>query len=196
MNYWWFGGGISYNDVWRRDYLDDDADEDEPYEHTDNFGKFNMQNYDGWDYWIWFETDYSKPMAFNIGHSQGAFRDGYEKEIWGGVQWRPKDNITLNYNSELDHVEGVSDIEDGAATDYIVSRFKTEWTLSLKLFTRLTIQYVHEDESYYTNALIGYEFAPESFMYLVYDDDRSELLGWETVQDRKIKMKISYFLQI
>jgi hypothetical protein len=194
MNYWYWGFGLSGSDVWRRNYVDED--EDEPYEFSDNFGNFNMENYAGWDYWIWFETDYSKQLAFNVGHSQGDFRDGYEREVWGGVQWRPKDNLTLNYNNELDHVENVSDIEDGAATDFIVSRFKMEWTLSLKIFTRLNVQYVHEDASYYTNALLGYNFAPESYFYLVYDDDRSELLGWNTVNDRKIKMKVVYFVQI
>ena len=142
------------------------------------------------------DTDYSKQFAWSIGYSEGDFWDGYEREVWGGIQWRPKDNINLRYNSELNHVEGVSDIEDGSETDFIVSRFKMEWTLSLRLFTRLNVQYVHEDNTYYTNALLGYKFAPESHFYLVYDDDRSELLGWETVQDRKIKAKIVYFLQI
>ncbi len=61
-----------------------------------------------------------------------------------------------------------------------------EWTLTLRLFTRLNLQYVHEDNEYYTNALIGYQFAPESYFYLVYDDSRSELLGavsfWAGIQ--------------
>ncbi|MBU0518535.1 carbohydrate binding family 9 domain-containing protein [bacterium] len=196
MNYMYFGGGISHSDVWRRNYIDENEDELEPWSYDDNFGKFNMENYAGWDYWVWFETDDSKKWAFDIGHSQGDFRDGYEREIWGGIQVRPRSNLTLNFGGELDHVEGVSDIEDGAKTDFIVTRFKTEWYLSLKMFTRLNVQYVHEDGSYYTNALFGYEFAPESFFYLVYDDDRSQLLGWETVNDRKIKMKLSYFMQI
>ncbi len=194
MNYMYFGFGFAQSEAWRRNYIDDD--EEEPYEHTDNFGNFNMENYASTDFWVWFETDYSKSFAFSIGHSRGDFRDGYEREIWGGLQWRPKDNLTLNIYNELNHVADVSDIEDGDATDFIVSRFKMEWTLSLNLFTRLNVQYVSEDESFYNNALIGYQFAPESFLYLVYDDDRSKLLGWDTVGDRKIKMKVSYFMQI
>jgi len=196
MNYWWFGGGIEHNDYWRRNYIDEDAEEPEPWTYEDNFGKFNMENYAGWNYWVWFETDESKKLAFDIGHSQGNFRDGYDKEIWGGLQVRPRSNLTFNLHGELDQVDGVSDIEDGAKTEYIVTRLKSEWSLSVRMFTRLTIQYVHEDGSYYTNALFGYEFAPESFFYVVYDDDRSQLLGWDSVNDRKIKMKLSYFVQI
>ncbi|TKJ40337.1 hypothetical protein CEE37_08400 [candidate division LCP-89 bacterium B3_LCP] len=192
MNYWYFGFGLNQSSYWRRNYVDDG----DPYEFSDNFGNFNMENYSGGSYWVWFETDFAKPLAFDIGHSQGNFRDGYEKEIWGGVQWRPKENLVLRLNSELDHIEGVTDIEDGQTTDYIVSQLKIEWTLSLRLFTRLNTQYVHEDEAYLTNMLIGYNFAPESYLYLVYDDNRNELLGWDSVQDRKIKLKVSYFVQI
>ncbi|HEX7344238.1 MAG TPA: hypothetical protein VF398_08235, partial [bacterium] len=57
-------------------------------------------------------------------------------------------------------------------------------------------QYILEEGLYLSNALIAYNFAPESFLYLVYDDSRQGFLGWDSVQDRKIKMKVSYFVQI
>ena len=194
MNYLYFGFGASYSETWRRNYVEED--EDEPYEHTDNFGNYNMENYKGGWRWIWFETDFSKPWAFGINHSQGDFRDGFAREYYTTVQVRPKDNLTLNLQEGYERVQGVSDINDGDLTNYFVGRFKMEWTLTLRLFTRLNLQYVHEDNEYYTNALIGYQFAPESYFYLVYDDSRSKLLGWDSVRDRKIKMKVSYFVQI
>jgi hypothetical protein len=189
MNYMYFGFGASYNDTWRRNYVDDD----EEYQYSDNFGNFNMENYWGGWQWIWYETDFSKPFALGINYSQGDFRDGFSRDLGATLQILPKDNLALQIQEESNWVSGVSDIDDGRSTRYFVGRFKLEWTFSLRLFTRLNLQYVHEEEDYLTNALLGYEFAPESYLYLVYDDDRSSLLGWNSVQDRKIKIKLVYF---
>jgi hypothetical protein len=195
-NYLYFGFGASYSEAFRRNYVDEDDDEKEPYTHSDNFGNYNLEYHEGGWQWIWFETDFSKPAAFGINHSQGDFRDGYSRELYTTVQLHPRDNVELRLQEEYSHVKGTSDINDGAASDFFVGRFKMEWTLSLRVFTRLNIQYIHEDEVFFTNALLGYNFAPESYLYLVYDDSRDELLGWQSVRDRKIKMKASYFFQI
>ncbi len=190
MNYMYLGFGTGYSDTWRRNYGEEET------QYTDNFGDFKMENYQGGWQWFWFETDFSKPYALGTYYNQGDLRDGFSRDLGCSFQVKPKDNLILLLQGENNWVRGVSDIEDGRATRFFVGRFKLEWTLSLTLFTRLNVQYIYEEEEYLTNALIGYEFAPESYLYVVYDDDRSRLLGWDAVQDRKIKVKLVCFLQI
>ncbi len=192
MNYMYFGGGASYSEGFRRKRVDDG----ESYDDYDNFGHYVMEWYPSFWQWIWFETDFDKPLAFAINGSQGDYRDGYERDLYTTLQLRPRENIELRLQEEWAHIKGTSEVEDGAATDFFVGRFKAEWTLTRHLFTRLNSQYIFEEGLYLTNALIAYNFAPESFLYLVYDDSRAEFLGWDSVQDRKIKMKVSYFVQI
>jgi len=192
MNYWWFGGGAEYSESYRRHY----AEEGEVYTNTDNFGNYNFEHYYSRWWWAWFETDYSKPFAFSLNYSLGDFRDGYEHDASLGLQVRPRNNLSIALQNNYGRVTGASEINDGAATDFFLGRLKAEWTLTRRLFTRLNVQYVYGDEIYFTNALLGYNFAPESYFYLAYDDERGQFLGWDSVQNRTIKAKVSYFVQI
>lgn len=192
MNYMWWGGGWNFSQDNRRHYVD----EGEPFFYYDNFGNYNIEFYKSFWQWIWYESDFSKPLAFGVNVSQGDYRDGYERDVGWTLQMRPRENLEIRLQEDYSHVRGASEINDGAPTTFVVGRVKLDWTLSTRLFTRLNTQYVYGDELYLTNALLGYNFAPQSWFYLVYDDTRGQLLGWESVHDRKIKMKISYFVQI
>lgn len=192
MNYWWWGFGAEYNSYFRRHYVE----EGEAYSLYDSRGQYNFEYYKSLWGWVWFETDFAKPLALAINYSQGDYRDGYEHDVYTTLQVRPRANLELRLQEEYSHIRGAAEINDGAKTDFFVGRLKTEWTLTRKLFTRFTLQYLHDEEAYLTNALLGCNFAPESWFYLVYDDARGELLGWQSVQDRTIKMKVSYFVGI
>lgn len=192
MNYMWWGLGGNYSQEYRRRYVV----EGESHTHYDNFGPYNFEFYKSFWQWIWYESDFSKPLAFGINASQGDYREGYERDLNMTLQIRPRDNLELRLQEEYSHIKGAGEINDGAPTDFFLGHFKAEWTLTRHLFTRLNMQYIYGDEIYLTNALLGYNFAPESYFYLVYDDTRGQLLGWNSVQDRKIKMKLSYFVQI
>jgi len=193
MNHWWAGFGAEYNEGYRRDYVD----EGESYQNYDNFGQYNYEFHQGGWQWIWAETDFSRPLAFGTEYAQGDYWDGYSRRLNATLQVRPRENLEIRLRERFTHVFGVSDIEEGAPTDFIVGQLKVEWTASRKIYTRLNTQYVHRDKVYLTNALIGYNFAPESWAYLVYDDSRHDQpLGWNSVQDRIIKMKVTYFVQI
>ncbi|MCX6639627.1 MAG: DUF5916 domain-containing protein [bacterium] len=192
MNYMYFGFGVAWSKVFRRKYVDDG----EFYQNHDNFGNYNLECYQGSDQWIWYESDFSKPLALAVSYEEGDFRNGYNRELDATLQVRPLHSLDLRLVNEFNRVQGVYDVNDGALSDFMVTRFRAEWTLSRRLFTRLTTQYVKDEKVYLSNALFGYNFAPESYLYLVYDDSRSELLGWKSIQDRIIKMKISYFVQI
>ncbi len=192
MNYMYFGGGLDHEDRYRRHYVDSG----EPYEDYDNFGNYNLEFYRSLWWWIWYETDFSKPLAFGGNLSAGDYRKGYEHDIVATLQLRPRDNLEVRLQEVYFRITGDEEINDGQATDFFLGRLKLEWTLTTRLFTRLNAQYVYGDEIFLTNALLGYNFAPQSFFYLVYDDQRDELLGWDSIQNRIIKMKVSYFFQI
>ncbi|RJP81205.1 MAG: hypothetical protein C4524_02265 [Candidatus Zixiibacteriota bacterium] len=169
----------------------------QPASYYDNFGPYEMAHYQDLNtYSANVQTDGARPLSGGFGYELGDFRGGYLRSWNGSIQARPKSNLTLQVVGDYSRVTGSPDFNGGAATDFIVGRFKTEWTLSTRLFTRMNLQYIHGDEIYLTNALLGYNFAPRSWFYLVYDDQKQDLLGWDSITHRKIKVKLSYFLHV
>jgi hypothetical protein len=194
MNYMYAGLGWYHGfSEYRRQYVDSG----EPYEDYDNVGQYNRKHYtNGSEWWFWYETDFSKPIAIAWNYDLGNYRDGYQHSAGATFQVRPWSNLEMRLNGQRTYVSGVAEEEDNG--EYIVGRFKVDWTLTTKIFTRLNVQYVHGDRAYLTNALLGYNFAPESWFYLVYDETKEDILGWgpQDIQDRRIKMKVSYFVKV
>jgi hypothetical protein len=193
MNYMYTGLGYNFSfSDYRRNYVD----AGEPYEDHDNFGNYTRTQYkNGSEWWWWYESDFSKPIAFALNYDLGSYRKGYQHSLSSTLQVRPWSNLETRFVVSHTHIANVPDINEGVGTDYFVGRFKVDWTLTTKIFTRLNMQYVYEDKVYLTNALLGYNFAPQSWFYLVYDDTKDQLLNWQGLENRTIKMKLSYFVK-
>ena len=96
MNYMWLGWGIEYTDYYRRRYVE----EGEPFNNYDNVGNYALERYYSTWEWVWYESDFSKPLAIGLNYSLGGYRDGYEHDASATLQVRPRGNLELSLKGQ------------------------------------------------------------------------------------------------
>ncbi|MCB2200003.1 carbohydrate binding family 9 domain-containing protein [bacterium] len=211
-NNWYFGGGLGAGDgYFRYTYDADDGDDiaDFPYRH--NFGPYRIEYFLWHSQWLWFNSDYRKPVGFSMNIENATLRDGFRRAVDSDIQWKVLPNLELNLNHTYIQVEDVSDRHAGSLTDYSILRLKSRWSPTLDLSLRATIQLVNdmvrehdlEDENAILfNMLVAYNYSPGSWFYIVYDDTRDwyvddgETIGRWNVGDRTIRMKWTWFVSV
>jgi len=210
---WFAGGGAGMGDgYFRYTYDPDDEDqraEDYPYRH--NFGRYRVDYHPWRSIWGWFDSDYRKPVGFSFNTEVGTLRDGERRSGAVSLRWIVLSNLEVNLYNEYIQVEDVANRHDGALTDYLIGRFKVQWSPTLDLSCRATLQLVQDDvrsfddddeSSLLLNMLIAYNWTPGSWFYLVYDDSRAlsreageAMRRWD-IGDRTIRAKWTWFVTL
>ncbi len=159
--------------------------------------------------WFWFDTDNRKKVVWGFNASNGTNRNGYQ---WDGntyLTWKMQSNFELTNSFTWINIDGSHKFNDGGRNDFMMYRIRGRYSPTLNLTFRATFQYrfdyfdgefgTPEDESLTMNYLLSWNWAPGSWLYLVYDqsvynefDEDDELINW-TQRDQTIRMKMTYF---
>ncbi len=190
---WWYGGGVSLRNQQRRKYAD--LDEGETGEFRDNYGPFNVENYDRWDAWFWFDSDDRKPFAYEFYNEYGVYRDGNFYMMSHEFIFKPTGNFRIELESDWERYWDVYDINDGFTTDYQIHRLRLRWSPVLQLSLRGTIQYIQDEDEILTNLLMAWNWRPGSWVYLVFDEGRyTDPLAYDRPGDRTVRLKWTWFI--
>lgn len=211
-NNWFFGGGLGGGDgYFRYTYDEDDGDDVTDFRYRHNFGPYRIDYHLWHSQWIWFNSDYRKPIATSMNIENASLRDGFRRAVDTEVLWKALPSLELRVNHTYIQIDDVSDKHNGDLTDYSILRFKTRWSPTLDLSLRATLQLVNEmvrehdlddENAILFNMLVAYNYAPGSWFYVVYDDSRDwsvedgQTIGRWNVGDRTIRMKWTWFVSL
>jgi hypothetical protein len=129
---------------------------------------------------------------------------GYDLDYWGGgFSFNPFSRLTLAYDIDYETLvdyfynnkkEPVPD-----RYEFIINRIHGELNITDELAARLFVQSSSDLGHYATNALLSYEFAKGSYVYLVYNEKRlyrdrmRDELG-RRLLDQIVFLKVNYLL--
>jgi len=167
---------------------------------------------------------YYAPLRFNFENRYYAATAGYNLEEWssvyafyewgehyeyalkyggGGFSFNPFSRLTLAYDVDYETLvdyyfnnkkESVPD-----RYEFIINRIHGELNITDELAARLFVQSSSDLGHYATNALLSYEFAKGSYVYLVYNekrlyrDSKRDEIG-RRLLDQIIFLKVNYLL--
>jgi hypothetical protein len=175
-----FGAGRWASTGYFRNYFDDDeitnlSLEEQNKLHSDNYGKFKgiSDNIDG--YWIWGETDFSKPIALALNYNADANKRSPTEYINLTLQVKPNNNIKARFRLDYIDVEGSEYIDRGIFRTFSL---KTEYSPTSDIYLKLYHQYNTSSERLTNNVILTYEYIRGSFIYFAYTETG-------TFEDRK-----------
>jgi hypothetical protein len=131
---------------------------------------------------------------------------GYELDYWGGgFSFNPFSRLTLAYDLDYETLEAYyyNDKKESVRAHYefIINRLHGELNITDELAARLFVQSSSDLGHYATNALLSYEFAKGSYVYLVYNEKRlyrdrlREEIGRRLI-DQIVFLKVNYLLAL
>jgi hypothetical protein len=205
-NNWDFGGGMEWGTTFRRVYQGPAGGE-----FRDNYGTFDHEFYRYFWHWAWIWNDNTKPLRYGADARYRMFRDGLSWGFEPEVSYRPRSNIETALEMDWTRVWSTNSFADEfgnqQTADFRNWIFKANWSPSLKLSFRATVQWI--EKSYYesdkglsfSNLLMAYNWSPGSWFYLVYDEaardiDRPEHPERSIPGDRTIRAKLTYFFTV
>jgi len=160
----------------------------------DNYGEFFPVFHSGFSRWIWIETDDRKPLDLYAEINHGTYREGKMWDIEYDIDWRPLGNLEFTLGGEWIQIEGAQRINDKARSEYTVTRLRCKWSPTLDLSLRGSIQKVQEEDDLLTNLLLAWHWAPGSWAYLVYDENRpTDYAFTYNRANRTIRLKMTWF---
>jgi hypothetical protein len=154
-------------------------------------------NLDAWRYGLFLQSDQSARLALNADLSNGGFFGGRKLGLSSGLRVAPVPRVALAVAYDLNRLTGVG-IEQRNLTTHLVA---PELRLGLNPQTQVTLfwQYNSTIRQGTWNARLSWEFAPLSYVYLVYNDQRA--MGAADLASRflprqQLVMKVVYLRQL
>jgi hypothetical protein len=148
------------------------------------------------DYWRygWFgRTDASARWSVSADVSTGGFFDGQRDRVGASARVAPNPYVALSLDAEINALRNIG-VADTALTTRL---FAPELRVALSPRLQLTTfyQYNTSAERGALNARLNWEFAPLSFVYLVYNDTRA-IRDAITPAEQQLVIKVVWFGQI
>lgn len=142
-------------------------------------------------------SDQSRSIAADLTASTGGFFDGVLHTLGAGAKISPSPHLTLRLQYELNRATKLGP----AATDKTTHLFGPRVRLALNPRVHLTTFYQYNSllQRSTWNIRFSYEFAPLSYLYLIYNDSRFVNTGAISVTppaEQQIILKFSYQFQI
>ncbi len=207
---WDLGGGMEWGDDFRRRNVGPDGGE-----FRDNFGSFNHEYYKYFWHWAWLWSDQTKPFRYGSDFRYRTFRDGNAFGFEPEISWRPRSNIELGAEVDWTRVWDSKTFVDTSGVPEVADFrnwiLKANWSPSLKLSFRATVQWVEKEwEDYgtprpysgrnrlYGNYLLAYNWSPGSWCYLVYDETFRDVETRDNnaPSERTLRAKLTYFFTV
>ncbi len=169
------------------------------------------------------EPPYAFPVRFNFANRYYAGSVGYNLEEWssvyafyewgkhfnydldywgGGFSVNPFSRLTLAYDVDYEVLNGIIYTNQGPEREhyeFIINRLHGDLNITDELAARFFVQSSSDLGHYATNALLSYEFAKGSHVYLVYNEKRlfkkwlREKFG-RRLLDQLVFLKVDYLL--
>ncbi|MFH0883414.1 MAG: DUF5916 domain-containing protein [bacterium] len=191
---WELYSGMAWGTGWFRERSQMDSTVAWDPKYADNFGPFYPEFHPYYSQWFGFETDDRKPVSLDLHLERSTFREGKEHRVIPELGWRPAPNMEITGAWDWTRIEDAKRVNDGARSDFTITRLRVRWSPTLDFSVRATIQMVHEDKRVNSNILFAWNWAPGSWAYLVYDEGRptDDRFGY-TRADRTIRLKWTWF---
>lgn len=148
---------------------------------------------DYWRYGWYGTTDASAKWTLSTNLSTGGYFDGRRDRFIASARFAPSPYLAVNLDAEVNALHEVG-IADTSLTTHLLA---PELRVALSPRVQLTTfyQYNTAAERGALNARFSWEFAPLSFVYIVYNDTRA-ILDAVTPADRALVLKVVWFGQI
>ncbi|MEM9847728.1 MAG: DUF5916 domain-containing protein, partial [Bacteroidota bacterium] len=145
-----------------------------------------------------YEGDFSKKFALSAAYRFGGYFDGKLNTVSSSLRFAPMPHIQLTADYEYNQL-----IDLGAASKTVETHLiGTELRLALNPRVQLIsfLQYNTATDRTTLNSRFVWEYRPLSYIYLVYNDNRQELLDAETslttrLQNQQGILKVTYLRQ-
>jgi hypothetical protein len=155
-------------------------------------------NLDAWRYGVFAKSDESAALSGRIDASWGGFFGGRADRYNATVRFAPSPRVALAVNYQLNRLQAVG----SPAVDVTTHLLAPELRVALNARAQLSAfyQYNTSIDQGALNARLSWEFAPLSYLYLVYNDRRAVGLGDDAAPPdtpaRQLVLKAVYLYQL
>jgi hypothetical protein len=116
-------------------------------------------------------TNSSARFSINIDASQGGLFGGTSRQASGFVRWAPSPRVATQINYDVAELKGVGNAPGVVQTRLVAPELRLAWNPRVQLSS--FYQYNTNAERGTLNARFSWEFAPLSYLYVVYNDRRT-----------------------
>lgn len=116
-------------------------------------------------------TDGSARLSANLDASQGGLFGGTSRQATGFVRWAPSPRVAAQLNYDVAELRGVGRTAGIVQTRLLAPELRLAWNPRVQLSG--FYQYNTNAERGTLNARFSWEFAPLSYLYVVYNDRRT-----------------------
>lgn len=148
------------------------------------------------DYWRsgWYgTTDQSAKWTLSTNVSTGGYFDGRRDRYSASARYAPTPYLSASVDAEINDLHDLGVTDTSLTTRLVAPEVRVALSPRLQLAT--FYQYNTTAERGALNTRLSWEFAPLSFLYVVYNDTRAILDG-VTPADRTLVMKLVWFGQL
>jgi hypothetical protein len=148
---------------------------------------------DYWRYGWYGTTDQSAKWTLSTNLSTGGFFDGQRDRYSASARFAPSPYLSVNVDAEINQLRSLGIAVTALTTRLIAPEMRV--ALSPRLQWATFYQYNTSARRGALNTRFSWEFAPLSFLYVVYNDTRAILDG-VTPADRALVVKVVWFGQL
>ncbi|HRK79954.1 MAG TPA: DUF5916 domain-containing protein [Saprospiraceae bacterium] len=143
-------------------------------------------------YFLTVTSDQSRKFAANTGARFGQFYNGNLLTFYAGIRFAPSHHAVLTFDYELNEAKNLGT----ASTDKTVHLYSGGLRVALNAQLQGTAFYQFNslDKTGRWNARLSWEYQPLSFLFLVFNDTRSDL-GLNRFQNTGVIAKINWMKQ-
>jgi hypothetical protein len=124
-------------------------------------------------------TDASARVSARVDASRGGFFGGTSTQAFGNVRWAPSPRVSAQLNFDVSELRGVGLNTGIVQTRLLAPELRMAWNPRVQLSG--FYQYNTSAERGTLNARFSWEFAPLSYLYVVYNDRRTIATGRGTL---------------
>ncbi|MEM6633573.1 MAG: DUF5916 domain-containing protein [Bacteroidota bacterium] len=151
-----------------------------------------MDDYFYTRYLFQYNTDLSKKWSADIGYDFGKFYNGTRNTIEAAARLAPIPHIAFTFNYEYNDIKGLGAAEQDLDTQ--LATIGTRFALNPRLQVSTFYQYNSLSQQGRWNLRASWEYQPLSFVYLVFNDSRMDVLD-ERFMEQQLIGKLTFLKQ-
>lgn len=149
--------------------------------------------HDHWRYGLDLRTDQSAQLAIGGGVSSGEFFDGRLDRLFLSARWSPSPYVSARANYEVNRIESLGTVDSSFVTHLAGPELRV--FLNPRVQWSAFYQYNTAVEQGSLNARFSWEYAPLSYLYVVWND-RQPVLDGTSTRVRSLIVKLSWLRQL
>jgi len=142
--------------------------------------------------------DFSKKVALSAAYRFGGYFDGKLNTVTSSLRFAPLPHIQLTVDYEFNHLADLGEARSTTETHLVGTELRLALNPRVQLISFL--QYNTTSERTTLNSRFVWEYRPLSYIYLVYNDNRQDMVNGETdmlsrVRDQQGIFKVTFLKQ-